>query len=84
MGVRFQKRIRRISGTCPGDGAGAVGSLRQQHLTHLPSGELGFNSVLRICLANPKILGYEAPNRLQSINASRPHWRTLICIGSRL
>lgn len=34
-----------ISGTCPGDGAGVDGSLRQQHLAHLPSGELG------LCLA---------------------------------
>lgn len=31
-----------ISGTYPGDGIGVVESLRQQHLTHLPSGELGF------------------------------------------
>lgn len=31
-----------ISGTCPGDGTGVGGSLRQQRLTHLPSGELGF------------------------------------------
>ena len=31
-----------ISGTSRGDGAGVVVRLRQKHLTHLPSGELGF------------------------------------------
>ena len=39
-----------ISGTCPGDGTGVDGSLRQQRLTHLPSGELGIFHPLLFCV----------------------------------